>query len=76
MVLIRPADKRIVDDATYAIVVVDQLKVKKLRRRRDSGIDIVSCNDRYAVESVPHEELDTLHILGRVIDKSGAGGLG
>lgn len=75
MVLVRPADRAIVDMSTYAIVVAGQLKVKKLVRRRDGGLEIVSCNPEYRTELVPAEELDTVHIIGRVIDKSGDSGL-
>jgi phage repressor protein C with HTH and peptisase S24 domain len=71
VVLVRPADKRVIDDKTYAIVVAGQQKVKKLRQRRDGGLEIVSNNPRYAVELVPANELDTVYIIGRVIDVSG-----
>lgn len=75
MVLVRPADRVIVDMSTYAIVVAGQLKVKKLVRRRDGGLEIVSCNPEYRTEIVPADELDTVYIIGRVIDKSGDSGL-
>lgn len=56
-------------------VVADQMKVKRLRRRRDGGLLIVSDNDRYPIEEVPPSELDTVYIIGRVFDRSGRGGL-
>lgn len=75
MVTVNTADKRVYDGGTYAIVVADQIKVKYLHRRRDGGLDIVSENPAYPVETVPPDEIDTVHIIGRVIDKSGDGGL-
>ena len=75
MVLVRPSDRVIVDMSTYAIVVAEQLKVKKLVKRRDGGLEIISCNKSYDTEVVPAEELDSVYVIGRVIDKSGDSGL-
>lgn len=75
VVLIRPSDKTIIDRRTYAIVLAGQLKVKKLVRRRDGGLEILSCNPEYPTEIVPADELDQVYIIGRVIDKSGDSGL-
>lgn len=75
VVLIRPSDKTVIDRRTYAIVVAGQLKIKKLARRRDGALEILSCNPEYQTEVVPSDELDTVYIIGRVIDKSGDSGL-
>lgn len=75
MVTINTGDRRVIDNSVYAIVVADQLKVKRLRRRRDGGLLIVSDNERYPVEDVPPDELEHVHIIGRVFDRSGKGGL-
>lgn len=75
MVTINTADQRVIDNSVYAIVVADQLKVKRLRRRRDGGLIIVSDNDRYPPEDVPPDEVDHVYIIGRVFDRSGKGGL-
>ncbi len=74
-VLFHLDDTRVQDDRTYVIRVGDQLRVKKLRRRRDGGLTIVSCNPAFAPEEVPPDELHTIAIIGRVIDRSGRGGL-
>lgn len=69
-------DRRVIDDSVYAIVLADQLKVKRLRRRRDGGLSIISENAaRHPVEDVPAEDLHTVYIVGRAFDKSGRGGL-
>lgn len=75
MVTINTSDRRIVDNCVYAIVVADQLRVKRLRRRRDGGLLIVSDNERYPIEEVPPDELDHVYIIGRAFDRSGKGGL-
>ena len=76
LVSIDISNKRLVDDAVYAIVIADQLKVKRLRRRRDGGLLVVSENEaRFPIEEFPAEELHAIHIVGRAFDKSGKGGL-
>lgn len=76
LVSIDISDRRVIDDAVYAIVLADQLKVKRLRRRRDGGLSIISENSaRHPVEDVPAEDLHTVYIVGRAFDKSGRGGL-
>lgn len=75
MVTINVADRRVVDGSVYALVVADQLRVKRLYRRRDGGLIITSDNERYPPEEVPPDELDDVYIIGRVFDRSGRGGL-
>lgn len=76
LVSIDISDRRVIDDAVYAIVVADQLKVKRLRRRRDGGLQIISENStRHPMEEVPAEDLHAVYIVGRAFDKSGRGGL-
>lgn len=70
-------DTTIVDDGVYAILIADQLRVKRLRRRRDGGLIIISENkEQWPEEVIPPDELDSVKIIGRVFDKSGRGGLG
>lgn len=77
MVTFDAGNTRIVDDGVYAILVGgDQLRVKRLRRRRDGGLTIISDNPAYSPEEVEPADLGDIVILGRVIDRSGSGGLG
>lgn len=49
------------------IGIGDDLLVKRIRRRLDGMIDLISDNPAYAVESIPTDRLDQLRIVGRVI---------
>jgi phage repressor protein C with HTH and peptisase S24 domain len=76
-VAVHLADRRIIDGKVYAIIV-GEAKVKRLFTQRDGSLRIVSDNpDKtlYPDEVVPPDEMDTIYVIGRVIDKSGAGGL-
>jgi phage repressor protein C with HTH and peptisase S24 domain len=76
-VAVHLADRRVVDGRVYAIIA-GEAKVKRLFRMRDGGLRIVSDNpDKtlYPDEIVPPNELDSVYVIGRVIDKSGSGGL-
>lgn len=77
MVSINTNDTMLIDDGVYAIVVADQIRVKRLRRMRDGGILVMSDNkDQWKDEVIPPDELESVKIIGRVFDKSGRGGLG
>ena len=73
------ADRTVVNDAVFALVLDGEAVVKRLFRHGPRGLRIVSDNDdkhRYPDVTVLADELDErVQILGRVIDKSGAGGL-
>lgn len=72
------AARDIVDDRVYAIVVGGLAKVKRLFRMADGRLRIVSDNadkSRYPDEFVGPEDIDSVYVIGRVIDKSGSGGL-
>lgn len=71
------ADRRIIDGKVYALIS-GEAKVKRLFRLRDGALRIVSDNaDKtlFPDEIVPADEAESVYVLGRVIDKSGAGGL-
>lgn len=70
--------KSIKNGSVYVIVVGDDTRVKRLFRMTDGRIRISSDNpdkETYPDEFVAPEHIDTLMIIGRVIDKSGSGGL-
>lgn len=69
---------RIRDGRVYALVVGSEPRVKRLFNMRDGGVRIVSDNpdkDMYPDEIVPGDDRDSIIVIGRVIDKSGSGGL-
>ncbi len=51
----------------HVIRVADDLIVKRLERRLDGGLIVHRDNARYAPETLARNQLDTLHILGRVL---------
>lgn len=64
--------------SVYLIVVGQETRVKRLFSMTDGRVRIVSDNpnkDMYPDEFVLPEHVDSLVVLGRVIDKSGSGGL-
>jgi len=76
-VAVHLADRRIVDGRVYA-VIVGEAKVKRLFKLRDGSLRVVSDNQDktlYPDEIIPADELELVYVIGRVIDKSGAGGL-
>lgn len=71
-------DTRVRSGKVYALAIGNEVKVKRLFTRRDGGLRVVSDNpDKtlYPDDEVPINEMDTVAIIGRVIDKHGAGGL-
>jgi len=74
-VTINTDDKDVKDDSVYALVIGRSLKVKRLSFARDGSLHIKSDNPEWPTEVVPRDELNQIHIIGRVFDKSGSGGL-
>lgn len=71
-------DTRVRSGKVYALAIGNEVKVKRLFTRRDGGLRVVSDNpDKtlYPDEEVPTDEMDSVAIIGRIIDKHGAGGL-
>jgi phage repressor protein C with HTH and peptisase S24 domain len=64
------------DGKVYAIRYGDDLRIKRLFRRLDGTLTLRSDNPAYKDEDVPPElAQEHIAIIGRVRDKSGAGGL-
>ncbi len=55
------------DSAIYVLQLGGVLLVKRLRIRLDGGVDVISDNPAYPVESVAQRDLDRLEIAGRVV---------
>jgi len=60
-------DQAVQHSQVHVIRVADDLIVKRLERRLDGGLIVHSDNTRYAPETLARDQLDTLHILGRVL---------
>ncbi len=65
----------IIDGKVYAIRYGNDLRIKRLTRRIDGTLILRSDNPAYRDEEVPPELADEHIIIGRVREKSGAGGL-
>jgi phage repressor protein C with HTH and peptisase S24 domain len=76
-VVINLGDTKVVSNHVYVVVVGDEAKVKRLFRAADGRIRIVSDNPDKATYPDEYVEAtaDRFMVIGRVIDKSGPGGL-
>lgn len=54
-------------DAVYVLSLNDGLYIKRLQRRPDGAILMISDNKRYDPYVIKHDERDMLHVLGRVL---------
>lgn len=67
--------EHIQDGAVYAVRYGESLKVKRLHRRIDGRIVLVSDNPAYSEEVISPEYADDFAIIGRVLERSGTRGL-
>lgn len=75
-ILVNLDETRIVDNKMYAIRYGDELRVKYLRRLIDGTLVLRSVNPAYDDEKVAPELVEEhISVIGRVRDRSGAGGL-
>lgn len=77
-VLVDLSDVSIIDGKVYAFRFGDDLRIKRLYKKVDGGLIVHSDNPNHLPrdEEIRAEDVDTyITIIGRVIDKSGAGGL-
>lgn len=75
-VTINTEDKHIRAGHVYAFAFNGEYRVKRLEKRLNGDIIVMSDNSEdYKPEIIPANETDMLFIIGRVIDKSGRGGL-
>jgi phage repressor protein C with HTH and peptisase S24 domain len=79
-VLVDGGKKEIRSEGVFVFQVRDQIRVKRFRWTTDGSLEIISDNPdkaRYPTEIFTAEQADAAQakILGRVVDKSGTGGL-
>lgn len=67
LLLVDTGQARLRDNAIYVIGSEDDLIVKRLQRRRNGGVLIISDNPRYEREEVPPGEAEMLRVVGRVV---------
>lgn len=66
---------RIQDGAVYAIRYGEHLIVRRLRRKLNGHIILVSDNPAYSDEEITASDSDYFAIIGRVLERSGTAGL-
>jgi len=71
MVLIDTSLKKIVDRYLYAILLGNDLKIKRLTQRYDGSVVIISDNPSHNTEIIPPNDLEQLHIIGEMVYRSG-----
>lgn len=74
-VLIDVGCRLVEDNRVYAIVLNDDVYVKRLFRTYNGGLDIVSDNEDFDKVTIPPDELHYVYIIGRVFHKMGNSGL-
>lgn len=77
-VVVNFGDREVQDDHVFVLYYGGGVKVKRLFRMADGRLRVVSDNidkDTYPDEFVGQGDLENVYVLGRVIDKSGSGGL-
>ena len=70
-ILVDLSDTEVMDNQVYAIRYGDDLRVKRLFKRFDRSIRIVSDNSAHPEEIVSGEDLHNIQILGKVVWRGG-----
>lgn len=74
-VTVDEAQRDIINDRVYVFTYRGEWRVKRLRRLMNGDLYVVSENLSWKPEVIPATETEFVYIVGRVIDRSGAGGL-
>ncbi len=67
--------REIRNDRVFAFTYEGEFRVKRLRKQLDGGVLVISENPSWQPEKIAAQDTERLFIIGRVIDKSGSGGL-
>lgn len=72
-VLVDTSQDRIIDGKIYALIIGGEAKIKRLRRRYDGGLIVMSDNPapEFPDEEVPADGSEFVQIIGRAIQRSG-----
>jgi len=71
VIMIDTASTRVIDGERYAIYFNDEPLVKQIFKEVGGGLVLHSYNPRYPDKLVPPDKLEFVHIVGRVIYRSG-----
>lgn len=67
VLLVDTSIDRVKDNAIYVVVYGDVILVKRVHRRINGALQLISDNERYPSEEVPAGEVQLLSIAGRVM---------
>jgi len=67
LILIDLRTQQVEDNAVYVLQLNGALLVKRIQRKFDGSVTIMSDNTRYAAESLSAEATELLHVVGRVV---------
>ena len=67
LILIDMRKNRVEDNAIYVLQLDGTLLVKRIQRKLDGSLHVMSDNPRYEAEIVKAERAPELHVLGRVV---------
>ncbi|OUE48310.1 hypothetical protein BZY94_01030 [Burkholderia territorii] len=71
MIMVDVTCTRVIDGEKYAIYFEDEPLVKQIFKEAGGGLKLHSINERYPDKIVPPEKLEFVHIVGRVVYRSG-----
>ena len=73
VVLVSLGHREIKSGEVYAIAVGDELRVKRLNRRADGGLDIISDNrsPQYPTEHIDARSVERVNVIGKVVWRGG-----
>lgn len=66
-ILVDTSKTALVDGSIFVLRLGDDLYAKRLQKRFDGGVEIISDNKEYSTQVVPREMLESLAIIGKVI---------
>lgn len=67
--------KDILNSRVYVFTYRGEWRIKRLRKMLDGGLSVISDNPSWPMEIIPPSETEYVYIVGRVVDRSGSGGL-
>lgn len=73
--LVNGGDKTIRNNGVYVFQIKGEVMVKRFFWLPGDSLEIRSDNEKYKPWVLTHEQADDFEVLGRVVDRSGSGGL-
>lgn len=74
-VLVDTSFKNILPNRVYVFTYNGEWRIKRLRLLLDGSLCVMSEHPLWSPETIPASEMDRVHIVGRVVERSGSGGL-